>query len=106
MLDVIQIPGLALLVLVVLSLVINVLAVTLRALYKAVFKSELTKFATQMVAFALSIGAVVATFLLGGSVFPTGQEAWAQFIVGVYGSQMLTYELVFKRLYDALFPAG
>jgi hypothetical protein len=106
MLDVIQIPGLALLVLVVLSLIINVLAVSLKMLYKAIFKQELTKFAVQMVALALSVGAVAASFFASGTVLPVGQEAWAQFIVGVYGAQMLTYEIVFKRLMDKLFPAG
>lgn len=106
MLDIIQIPGLALLVLVILSLIINILAVSLKALYKAIFKQELTRFAVQMVALALSIGAVAASFFANGSVFPEGQDAWAQFIVGMYGAQMLTYELVFKRLMDKLFPAG
>jgi hypothetical protein len=106
MLDVIQIPGLALIVLVVLSLILNILAVSLKALYKAIFKAELTKFAVQMVALVLSIGAVGASFFASGAVLPVGQDAWAQFILVVYGAQMVCYELVFKRLYDKLFPSA
>jgi multisubunit Na+/H+ antiporter MnhB subunit len=106
MLDVIQIPGLALLALVIVSFVINILAVSLRWVFKALFKTELTKFAVQVVAFVLSLGAVIGSFFLNGAVLPVGQDAWAQFIIVIYGAQMLSYELVFQRLMDKLFPSA
>jgi hypothetical protein len=91
------IEGIAPSILVLLPFLVVAITLAIREGFKAAGK-EVPALATQIVAFVVSAGAVVGTFVLSGAALPVDFGGWSQLIVSLFSLQMLAYEIVVKRI--------
>jgi len=97
MFDPILIEGIAPSILVLLPFLVVAITLAIREAFKYAGK-EVPALVTQIIAFVVSAGAVVGTFVLSGAALPIDFGGWSQLIVSLFSLQMLAYEIVIKRV--------
>lgn len=97
MFDPILIEGIAPSILALLPFLVVAITLAIREAFKAAGK-EVPPIATQIIAFVISAGAVVGTFVLSGAALPVDFGGWSQLVVSLFSLQMLAYEVVIKRV--------
>jgi hypothetical protein len=95
--DPILIEGISPSILVLLPFLVVAITLAVREGFKYTGK-EVPALATQIIAFVVSAGAVVGTFVLSGAALPVDFGGWSQLIVSLFSLQMLAYEIVVKRI--------
>jgi len=97
MFDPILVEGISPSILVLLPFLVVAITLAVREAFKYAGK-EVPALATQVIAFVVSAGAVVGTFVLSGAAPPGDFAGWSNLIVSLFGLQMLAYEVVIKRV--------
>lgn len=101
MIDPIFIEGIHPAILALIPFVIVLATLAVRAGFKEAGK-PVPALTSQVIAFVISLGAVIGTLVLYENPMPVDFIGWSQLVVGVFSVQMTTYEVIVKRVIEWL----